>query len=498
MRIHINTHVSAREPADTGDDDDDDEDPPAPPSVPRTDGAITDAFWRPDAKFAGINTRDDTEDARTTKEHRRRGSSGSFWVRVVRALETESIKDARRAALLDRIYDSHLDADVDNHDGGEGKDRPLESWSPRDSSALRALLEDDAMEDGAASVAHARAQAMSLIRSRTWTLLDDPSSSKAARAVSVATLALILISSLAFCLETMPQLTASADARLAFHTIESMCVGLFTLEYFLRLAACPNTRAFLTSPMNAVDLVAIAPFYLALFVDNSGGAGGARMLRTLRLVRVTRLFKLGGRVARLRVVASSMRESADMLAMMVFLLAVAVLVFATLVFYVERGEYVPEDPVDGSGGFYSRRSDASCSQRGWNVSDSSLGTSYVCERHETPFKSIPDSFWWTVVTLMTVGYGDEIPTTGAGKFVACVAMVASLLLLALPISVIGTEFTEQWMEYKQADAEASRANTGGDAPAVGPTSRSIKPAGLVESERVVSRRARALEETLRR
>jgi len=42
MRIHINTHVSAREPADTGDDDDDDEDPPAPPSVPRTDGAITD------------------------------------------------------------------------------------------------------------------------------------------------------------------------------------------------------------------------------------------------------------------------------------------------------------------------------------------------------------------------------------------------------------------------------------------------------------------------
>ena len=200
-----------------------------------------------------------------------------------------------------------------------------------------------------------------MIRSRTWTLLDDPSSSKAARAVSVATLALILISSLAFCLETMPQLTASADARLAFHAIESMCVGLFTLEYFLRLAACPNTRAFLTSPMNAVDLVAIAPFYLALFVDNSGGAGGARMLRTLRLVRVTRLFKLGGRVARLRVVASSMRESADMLAMMVFLLAVAVLVFATLVFYVERGEYVPEDPVDGSGGFYSRRSDASCS-----------------------------------------------------------------------------------------------------------------------------------------
>jgi hypothetical protein len=99
---------------------------------------------------------------------------------------------------------------------------------------------------------------------------------------------------------------------------------------------------------------------------------------------------------------------------------------------------------------------------------------------------------------MTVGYGDEIPTTGAGKFVACVAMVASLLLLALPISVIGTEFTEQWMEYKQTDAEASRANTGGDALTVGPTSRSIKPAGLVESERVVSRRARALEETLRR
>jgi|AntAceMinimDraft_5_1070358.scaffolds.fasta_scaffold06000_5 hypothetical protein len=54
-----------------------------------------------------------------------------------------------------------------------------------------------------------------------------------------------------------------------------------------------------------------------------------------------------------------------------------------------------------------------------------------------------------MVTLMTVGYGDEVPVTSEGKLVACVAMLASVLLLALPISVIGTEFTQQWLEYKK-------------------------------------------------
>ena len=78
-----------------------------------------------------------------------------------------------------------------------------------------------------------------------------------------------------------------------------------------------------------------------------------------------------------------------------------------------------------------------------------------CERVASPYKSIPDSFWWKMVTLMTVGYGDEVPVTGPGRLVACLAMLASVLLMALPISVIGSEFTQQWTDYKKHAAEIS-------------------------------------------
>ena len=86
-------------------------------------------------------------------------------------------------------------------------------------------------------------------------------------------------------------------------------------------------------------------------------------------------------------------------------------------------------------------------------SDGSLisGCSYV----KSPYSSIPASFWWCVVTLMTVGYGDNVPVTPWGKFVAFLTMITSVLLLALPISVIGTEFTRQWLDFK-VEIESAR------------------------------------------
>ena len=58
------------------------------------------------------------------------------------------------------------------------------------------------------------------------------------------------------------------------------------------------------------------------------------------------------------------------------------------------------------------------------------------------FSSIPATLWFMIVTLMTVGFGDMIPTTIVGQLVTCLAMVLSMLVLALPISVVGTNFTQ--------------------------------------------------------
>ena len=295
-------------------------------------------------------------------------------------------------------------------------------------------------------------EAMRLLRLRTWIFLDDPDSSPLAYLTSMLILGLIVISSVTFCLETMSSFEAP-EHKDAFWIIECICIAAFTMEYGFKLMCCPDVKKFVVQPLNLVDLISILPFYIELAMSSADG-GSSRIFRTVRLVRVFRVIKLGSRSGKLQVVTRTMQESLDMLAMMFFLLALTVLVFATLVYFAERGdEYAAE-------GIYARKVDVVCTDLALSTSGSDITNedgSLVngCERVASPYKSIPDSFWWTMVTLMTVGYGDEVPVTGPGRLVACLAMLASVLLMALPISVIGSEFTQQWMDYKKHAAEIS-------------------------------------------
>ena len=295
-------------------------------------------------------------------------------------------------------------------------------------------------------------EAMRLLRLRTWIFLDDPDSSPLAYLTSMLILGLIVMSSVTFCLETMSSFEAP-EHKDAFWIIECICIAAFTMEYGLKLMCCPDVKKFVVQPLNLVDLISILPFYIELAMSSADG-GSSRIFRTVRLVRVFRVIKLGSRSGKLQVVTRTMQESLDMLAMMFFLLALTVLVFATLVYFAERGdEYAAE-------GIFARKVDVVCTDLALSTSGSDITNedgSLVngCERVASPYKSIPDSFWWTMVTLMTVGYGDEVPVTGPGRLVACLAMLASVLLMALPISVIGSEFTQQWMDYKKHAAEIS-------------------------------------------
>jgi len=307
-----------------------------------------------------------------------------------------------------------------------------------------------------------------LLRVRVWIFLDDPDSSPSAYFISICIVVLIVISSVTFCLETMSSFEAPKD-KAAFWVIECICISAFTAEYGLKLATCPNIKKFVAQPLNAVDLISILPFYFGLVISSVDG-GSSRIFRTIRLVRVFRVVKLGSRSGKLQVVTRTMSESLDMLAMMLFLLALTVLVFATLVYFAERGDYYEDDDL------YARNVDITCSELALasgslTAEDGSLVAG--CERTASPFKSIPDAFWWTMVTLMTVGYGDQVPVTDLGRFVGCLAMLASVILMALPISVIGSEFTQQWLAYKKCTTEnAGRAR--GAAPRFAEVSSGLK------------------------
>jgi hypothetical protein len=119
-------------------------------------------------------------------------------------------------------------------------------------------------------------------------------------------------------------------------------------------------------------------------------------------------------------------ESMDTLGLMVFMCSISVCIFSSFEFFFESGEW-------NKGAMRYEYPDGTPSQ----------------------FISIPASMWWVMVTIMTVGYGDITPMTWEGKIVAAIAMVSSIVIMALPISVIGANFSRAWMEKKEQDIGAT-------------------------------------------
>ena len=130
-----------------------------------------------------------------------------------------------------------------------------------------------------------------------------------------------------------------------------VCQVLFTIEYGLKLATAPRRAAFVKAPANVVDLLAVAPFWLELIVqvcvevstgkqsDENGEGGVSGLLRTFRLFRVLRVFRLGARMRKLEIVADAVRDSVEVFGMLLLLLALALVVFSSLVYFCEQGEF---------------------------------------------------------------------------------------------------------------------------------------------------------------
>mmetsp|Transcript_14021 Transcript_14021/g.29594 ORF Transcript_14021/g.29594 Transcript_14021/m.29594 type:complete len:432 (+) Transcript_14021:378-1673(+) len=300
---------------------------------------------------------------------------------------------------------------------------------------------------------------------RAWALLDDPTSSKEAKAVSIFMMLVIALSVLGFTLESVPDgcrtvnkyvepppmedgqnVTTLSDApkevcpkpephRSPYTEIEYVCIIIFTVEYILRLLSCsagPGVCRFLAQVMNLIDLISILPFYIQK-IAGSSGLEGLAVLRVLRLARVLRIFKLSRNFQGLILLMQTFRKSAGALLMLTFFVAMSLVVFATLIFYCESGE--------------------------WDE----YRQQYVrSDGQQTPFESIPASMWWCLVTMTTVGYGDVTPITLSGRVVAIVTMFCGLVVLSLPITIIGANFDELYREMrkKEHDARAARKLAG--------------------------------------
>lgn len=179
--------------------------------------------------------------------------------------------------------------------------------------------------------------------------------------------------------------------------------------------------------MNYIDVVSILPFWLEIILGSMGI--NLQSLRILRLGRAFRMVKLGRYSSGIRLIQNSLYASLDALQLFAMIFTVMVIVLASAAYYTERGVYKESADLVN------------------NEANSEVGyyrESPIEEQEElSPFQSIPHAFWWCIVTLVTVGYGDYTTITAAGQVVGIITQLSGVIVLALPLSIIGANFHEE-------------------------------------------------------
>ncbi|NQZ02679.1 MAG: ion transporter [Bdellovibrionales bacterium] len=233
------------------------------------------------------------------------------------------------------------------------------------------------------------------------------------KAIGIFLTALIISNIVAVVLETVPSLFRNYHNF--FVGFEVFSVIVFTLEYFMRIWTAPegddsrpiiSRLKFMVSPFAVIDLLAILPFFLPLFITID-----LRYLRALRLFRIVRIFKLGRYSKSMRLLSYVFRERAPDLIVAFSVGLVLLVVSATSMYFFEH-EAQPE-----------------------------------------AFSSIPAAMWWAIATLTTVGYGDIYPITVGGKVFGSMVAVIGVGLVAIPTGILGAGLVEAIEETKRQERE---------------------------------------------
>ncbi|KAM4771382.1 voltage-gated potassium channel regulatory subunit KCNF1 [Rhinophrynus dorsalis] len=249
-----------------------------------------------------------------------------------------------------------------------------------------------------------------------WKFMEKPESSLPARVTAVLSFLFILISSVVMCLGTIPELQVEDSSgnhveHPTLDNIETACIGWFTLEYVLRFIASPNRLHFALSFMNIIDVLAILPFYVSLILTHLGASmmglsNVQQAIQALRIMRIARIFKLARHSSGLQTLTYALKSSFKELGLLLMYLAVGIFVFSALGYTMEQSH------------------------------------------PDTLFKSIPQSFWWAIITMTTVGYGDIYPKTTLGKLNAATSFLCGVIAIALPIHPIINNFVKYYNKQR--------------------------------------------------
>jgi voltage-gated potassium channel len=210
------------------------------------------------------------------------------------------------------------------------------------------------------------------------------------RRFDVALLWIIFASVMVVVLET--SLAQDSDFRLAFRILEWGFTLIFTVEYALRIYSHPKPRSYAFSFWGIIDLLALLPTYLSFSI---AGSQAMIVIRVLRFLRVFRILKMTRYFSEAQVLTTALRNSFYKISVFFLSVLLAVTLMGSIMYVIEGGS--------------------------------------------NGFSRIPASIYWAVITITTVGYGDIVPATALGKFVASLIMIIGYAIIAVPTGIITVE-----------------------------------------------------------
>ncbi len=250
----------------------------------------------------------------------------------------------------------------------------------------------------------------------------------------VGLLIAILSSVVMVSVETIPSIAERDWATLT--VLEWLLTGLFTIEYVARLICSRRPLHYAFSFWGVIDFLSVLPTYLVLFLPETH-AESFVILRSIRLLRAFRVLKLWRMMNDAEELSHVIWETRHKIAVFLTVVLVAVTISGTLMYFVEN--VVPtliamEQPPGGE-----------------------------VQLPNSQFDSIPQSMYWAIVTMTTVGYGDIVPKTTAGKFISAVLILLGYSLIIVPTGFVTAELTTRIGDARSPTVESHcpRCNTVG-------------------------------------
>ena len=190
-----------------------------------------------------------------------------------------------------------------------------------------------------------------------------------------------------------------SEPHVSMTYLDYICAGFFTLEFAARLFFAPKKSDFLRQPLNVIDILCLLPHFVSIIMKSVDPTDrGSQIIKTilaLRIIRVLRIFKLMKHYTAFKILVYTIKVSTKELLLMVIFLFTGVLIFASVAFYTEN----------------------------------------------STFTNIPIGFWWALVTMTTVGYGDKVPQTEGGYLLGSLCVLCGVLVVAFTVPIVVNNFT---------------------------------------------------------